>query len=129
MRSKNNSHLQMTGLRCYGSKVDHSTLPGYSAARAVGIDASSTNVWRTSGVCVRRGVYELGGTTLRCGDPFGIWTVDIFLPEKSMLVVMPPVISLPSVQITPGGWMGDGRPRPNISIKPECGIRRACTRR
>jgi uncharacterized protein (DUF58 family) len=94
--------------------IDHSTLPGYSAARAVGIDGNSTNTWHTSGVCMRRGVYELGGTTLRCGDPFGICTVEIFLPEKSTLVVMPPVISLPQVQITPGGWMGDGRPRPNI---------------
>ena len=63
---------------------------------------------------MRRGVYELGGTTLRSGDPFGIYSVEIFLPEKSTLVVMPPVIPLPSVEITPGGWMGDGRPRPNI---------------
>lgn len=94
--------------------LDHSTLPGYSAARAIGINSMSTNVWHTSGVCMRRGVYELGGTTLRCGDPFGIFTVELFLPEKSTLVVMPPVIPLPAVQITPGGWMGDGRPRPSI---------------
>jgi len=94
--------------------LDHSTLPGYSATRATGIEGMSKNVWRTSGICVRRGVYELGGTTLRYGDPFGIFTVEIFLQEKSTLVVMPPVVSLPSVQITPGGWMGDGRPRPNI---------------
>ena len=94
--------------------IDHSTVPGYSAARAIGVDNHETNVWRTSGICQRRGVYELGGTTLRSGDPFGIYSVEIFLPEKSTLVVMPPVISLPSVEIMPGGWMGDGRPRPNI---------------
>ena len=94
--------------------IDHSTLPGYSAARAIGVDNHGTNVWRTSGVCKRRGVYELGGTTLRCGDPFGIYSVEIFLPDKTTLVVMPPVIPLPSVEIMPGGWMGDGRPRPNI---------------
>jgi uncharacterized protein (DUF58 family) len=94
--------------------MDHSTLPGYSATRAVGIDMKSTSTWRTSGVCMRRGVYEVGGTTLRCGDPFGIYTVEKYFAEKSTLVVMPPVISLPSVDIAPGGWMGDGRPRPNI---------------
>jgi uncharacterized protein (DUF58 family) len=94
--------------------IDHSTLPGYSAARAIGIDNNTTNVWHTNGVCLRRGVYELGGTTLRSGDPFGIWSVEIFLPERSSLVVMPPVISLPSMEILPGGWKGDGRPRPNI---------------
>jgi uncharacterized protein (DUF58 family) len=94
--------------------VDHSTLPGYSAARAIGIENNSRNVWRTNGVCKRRGVYELGGTTLRSGDPFGVYSVEIFLPEKSTLVVMPPVVPLPSMEIMPGGWMGDGRPRPNI---------------
>jgi uncharacterized protein (DUF58 family) len=28
-------------------------------------------------------------------------------------MVMPPVVPLPLVEITPGGWLGDGRPRPN----------------
>ena len=87
--------------------IDHSTLPGYSAARAIGIDNNSTNVWHTNGVCLRRGVYELGGTTLRSGDPFGICSVEIYLPEKSSLVVMPPVVPLPSMDILPGRL--DGR--------------------
>ena len=60
--------------------LDHSTLPGYSATRAIGVGSYETNTWRTSGVCTRRGVYELGGTTLRSGDPFGIDSVEIFLP-------------------------------------------------
>ena len=94
--------------------IDHSTLPGYSAARAIGVDNSSTTTWHTNAVCKRRGFYEFGGTTLRRGDPFGIYSVEIFLPEKTTLVVMPPVIPLPTVEIMPGGWMGDGRPRPNI---------------
>lgn len=94
--------------------IDHSNLPGYSAARATGIDNHSTNTWRTSSVCMRRGVYEVGGTTLQSGDPFGIYSVEIFLPEKSTLVVTPPIISLPTVGILPGGWRGEGRPRPNI---------------
>lgn len=94
--------------------IDHSNLPDYSAARAIGIDARSTNTWHTRGICKRRGVYELGGTSLRSGDPFGIFTIEIFLPEKSTVVIMPPVIQLPAVEIMPGGWMGEGRPRPNI---------------
>jgi uncharacterized protein (DUF58 family) len=94
--------------------IDHSNLPGYSAARAIGIENNSTNTWHTNGICMRRGLYELGGTTLRSGDPFGIYTVEIFLPEKSTLLVMPPVVPLPAVEIMPGGSMGDGHPRPNI---------------
>ena len=94
--------------------VDHSTLPDYSAARAIGIGNKETNTWHTTGVCTRRGVYELGGTTLRSGDPFGIYTVEIHQPESSKMVIMPPVIPLPSVEIMPAGWMGEGRPRPSV---------------
>ena len=94
--------------------IDHSTLPDYSTSRAIGAEHYSTNIWHTNGICKRRGVYELGGTTLQSGDPFGIYSVEIHLPETKTLVVTPPIIPLPAVEITPGGWMGEGRPRPNI---------------
>ncbi|MBI3151099.1 MAG: DUF58 domain-containing protein [Chloroflexi bacterium] len=92
---------------------DHSTLPNYSTARATGAGSDETNTWHTRGVCTRRGVYTLGGTTLHSGDPLGIYTIEIDQPESSILVVMPPVIPLPSIEIMPGGWMGDGRSRSN----------------
>jgi len=94
--------------------VDHSNLPDYSAGRAVGIGSYETNSWRTDGLCTRRGIYTLGGTTLRSGDPFGIFSVEVHEPGSSTLVVMPPVVPLPSVEISPSGWMGEGRPRPNM---------------
>jgi uncharacterized protein (DUF58 family) len=97
--------------------VDHSTLPGYSAKRVTGIGNQETNTWHTTGTCERRGIYQLGGTTLKSGDPFGIYTVEIQQPESAKMVVMPPVIPLPSVEITPGGWTGEGRPRPNLLEK------------
>jgi uncharacterized protein (DUF58 family) len=93
--------------------VDHSNLPDYSAARAIGIGAQESNTWRTNGLCTRRGVYTLGGTTLRSGDPLGVFNVEVYQPESATLVIMPPVIPLPAIEITPGGWLGDGRPRPN----------------
>jgi uncharacterized protein (DUF58 family) len=93
--------------------VDHSTLPGYSAARAIGIGNQESNTWHTTGVCTQRGVYTLGGTTLRSSDPLGIFNVEVHQTESTTLMVMPPVILLPQVEITPGGWLGDGRPRPN----------------
>jgi len=94
--------------------IDHSTLPGYSATRVTGIGNKETNTWRTTGTCTRRGVYQLGGTTLRSGDPFGVYTVEMHQSESSKMVVMPPVIPLPPIDITPGGWTGEGRPRPNL---------------
>jgi uncharacterized protein (DUF58 family) len=93
--------------------VDHSTLPDYSAARAISIGSQESSTWRTTGVCTQRGVYTLGGTTLRSSDPLGIFSIEVYQPESATLMVMPPVIPLPLVEITPGGWLGDGRPRPN----------------
>jgi uncharacterized protein (DUF58 family) len=92
---------------------DRSTLPGYSVTRATGVDGHSQNLWHTTGLCSRRGVYTLGFTTIRSGDPFGIHQVEIVQPESVTLMVMPPVIALPTIEITPGGWLGEGRPRPN----------------
>jgi uncharacterized protein (DUF58 family) len=93
--------------------LDHSTLPGYSARRVTGVDPRSLTAWHTFAVCTRRGVYQLGGTTLRSGDPFGIYTIEIHQPESTVLVIMPPIIPLPSIEVTPDGWIGDGRPRAN----------------
>lgn len=93
--------------------VDHSTLPDYSAARAIGIGNQETIKWRTRGVCTQRGVYTLGGTSLRSGDPLGIFSVEVHQPDSASMMITPPVISLPQVEITPAGWLGDGRPRPN----------------
>jgi uncharacterized protein (DUF58 family) len=92
---------------------DKSTLPGYSITRATGVDGHSQNLWHTTGLCSRRGVYTLGITTIRSGDPLGIHQVEIVQPESVTLMVMPPVIALPAIEITPGGWLGEGRPRPN----------------
>jgi uncharacterized protein (DUF58 family) len=97
--------------------VDHSTLPDYSAARAIGIENDTSSTWHTKGICTRRGVYTLGGTTLLSSDPFGIFNVEVHQPENTTLTVLPPVVPLPLVEITPGGWLGDGRPRPNSAEK------------
>jgi uncharacterized protein (DUF58 family) len=47
------------------------------------------------------------------GDPFGIYSVTITDPAKAMLMVMPPVVPLPELEIIPGGYSGEGRPIPN----------------
>jgi uncharacterized protein (DUF58 family) len=77
----------------------------------------SENTWRTAGTCGRRGVYQRGGTRIRSGDPLGIFQVEIERPESAALMVMPPVIPLPSIEVMPGGWLGDGRPRPDAPEK------------
>jgi uncharacterized protein (DUF58 family) len=90
---------------------DNSTMPGYQPSRAIGLAALSSTSWRTQGVCNCRGLFSLGPTTLRSGDPFGIYEVCIDDSATATLVVMPPVIPLPDIQVTPGGRVGEARPR------------------
>jgi uncharacterized protein (DUF58 family) len=92
---------------------DQSTMPGYSASLATGVDGGSSSQWVTSGTCKRRGLYWLGNTKIYTGDPLGIYEVSIEDPARRNLMVMPPVIPLPQIEITPGGYLGEGRPRPN----------------
>ena len=92
---------------------DHSSLPGYDASLATGVDGVGTNRWRKKGTCNRRGLYQLGPTSLYTGDPFGIYSVTLTDPAKAMLMVMPPVVPLPPLEIIPGGYSGEGRPIPD----------------
>jgi uncharacterized protein (DUF58 family) len=93
--------------------VDHSTLPGYQVSRATGVGDGSHNRWHTHGVCTRRGLFTLGPTSLRTGDPFGLYTVSLHYPTSTSLMVTPPILPLPSIEVAPGGRAGEGRPRAN----------------
>lgn len=90
---------------------DYSNLLDYSASAATVVGHQSSNELLTHGHCSRRGLYTLGGTTLQSGDPLGIFTVRIDDPTSQTLLVLPPVVPLPSIEVTPGGYLGDGRPR------------------
>jgi uncharacterized protein (DUF58 family) len=92
---------------------DQSTLPGYDASQATGVDGSGARQWRVKGTCNRRGLYQLGGTSMLTGDPFGVHTIRIEDPAHATLMVMPPIVPLPPLQITPGGYSGEGHPIPN----------------
>jgi uncharacterized protein (DUF58 family) len=93
--------------------IDHSDLPGYSASRATGVDVRSRTNWRTHGVCTRRGIFTLGPTSLRTGDPFGIYTLFLEYPTSTTLTVLPPIVPLPAIEVAPGGKTGEGHPRSN----------------
>ena len=92
---------------------DHSDLPGYSIEQVRAADSSSTTTWRSSGQCNRRGLFTLGPTSLVTGDPLGLYLVELHDPRSVQLMVTPPVVPLPRIQVAPGGLAGEGRPRPN----------------
>ena len=91
---------------------DLSNLPDYQANRATAVFPMDKTEWTTQGYCSRRGVYLLGGTTLHSADPLGLYSVTIHDPSQATLMVMPPVLPLPQIEITPGGYSGNGHPRP-----------------
>jgi uncharacterized protein (DUF58 family) len=92
---------------------DHSDLPGYSIDQVRAADGSSTTTWRSAGQCSRRGLFTLGPTSLLTSDPLGLYTIELFDPRSVQLMVTPPVVPLPRIQVAPGGMTGEGLPRPN----------------
>ncbi len=87
---------------------DHSDLPGYNASRITAVDAEGFTEWRTQGVCTRRGLFTIGPASLACTDPFGLYTVTLPITGSATLIVLPPVVSLPAIEVASGGRAGEG---------------------
>ncbi|MGA2490414.1 MAG: DUF58 domain-containing protein [Anaerolineales bacterium] len=88
---------------------DHSNLPGYTASRVTSIGGNQSMEWKTEGTCIRRGLFNLGPTTLRSGDPLGLCSLELVHPNSTILLVVPPVLPLPAIEIAAGGRAGEGR--------------------
>ena len=88
---------------------DHSNLPDYTAGRVTSIGGNQSLEWKTEGVCTRRGLFNLGPTTLRSGDPLGLCSLEYAHPNATVLLVVPPVLPLPAIEIAAGGRAGEGR--------------------
>jgi uncharacterized protein (DUF58 family) len=88
---------------------DHSNLPGHIASVVIPIGGRGAIQWEFEEVCTRRGLYTLGPTSLRAGDPFGLYQVEMEQPDSTVLLVLPQVLPLPSIEIAAGGRVGEGR--------------------
>jgi len=73
----------------------------------------------------RRGLYRLGPTQLRTGDPFGIYTLTIHDHHASTVLVTPPQLALSTLHIGAGGWGGDQARRRGALVREvsDAGIR------
>ncbi|MGA9533717.1 MAG: DUF58 domain-containing protein [Anaerolineales bacterium] len=67
--------------------------------------SSSRTRWPTHRFA-RRGVYSLGPTSIRTGDPFGIYTVTTGNPASASMIVLAPTVDLTRVGAAAGGWTG-----------------------
>jgi uncharacterized protein (DUF58 family) len=88
---------------------DHSNLPGFIASGVIPIAGRGMVQWEFEEICTRRGLYTLGPTSLRAGDPLGIYLVEKYQPDSTVLLVLPPVLPLPAIEVAAGGRAGEGR--------------------
>jgi uncharacterized protein (DUF58 family) len=73
----------------------------------------------------RRGLYTLGPTRLRTGDPFGIYSLTLHDQHSSTILVTPPQLPLTQLRIAPGGWAGDRQRRRSALVREisDAGVR------
>lgn len=86
---------------------DQSYMPGYDPSRVEAVGSLDENRWRSRGTCLRRGLFEVGATQMRLGDPFGFFTATIALPATATFMVYPPVVELPDIELPRGVIAGN----------------------
>ena len=87
---------------------DRSDLPGYTASRIITLEAEGFSEWHTRGVCTRRGLFTIGPANLACTDPLGLYDVSLPISDSAVLLVLPPVLPLPAIEVASGGRAGEG---------------------
>ena len=93
--------------------ADESRLPDYNPRQVVSCGAGSSYQWRAEARCNQRGVFRLGPHTLRTGDPFGLFCLEIQGRDTESLLVYPRVAHIPTLDLPRGNLSGqDHRRRP-----------------
>ena len=87
---------------------DHSTFPRYQVNTARYVGSRAVRRWIKGSACYQRGVYTLGPTDIEAGDPFGLFKVSLHYSQTQSMLVVPPVIGLPSIEIATGDRIGEG---------------------
>ncbi len=88
---------------------DHTDIPDRQKAIGTSVDANNTSSWKIRHVCARRGLYRLGPTTVHTSDLFGFFKLSIHDPTAANILITPPVLPLPAIEVASGGRVGDGR--------------------
>lgn len=90
---------------------DESTVPGYDASIVQSVSGQTNVSWRRSAVCLRRGQFVIGPWTVRCGDPFGIFTATRRYAKTTEIIIHPPVHGKLPIPLPPGQTGGRARAR------------------
>lgn len=89
-------------------EINDNINPASPSVRMVSdVGANSSRTRYLSHLYKQRGLYTLGPTTLRTGDPFGIYTLTFHEPNTDTILITPPLLPMTQLRIKPGGWAGD----------------------
>ena len=86
--------------------VDHSTLPFHSVGRVLHVGGRSAVRWHAETRCVRRGRFRVGPLTLRSGDPLGLFSARLAVPDAHEVIVYPAVLDLRDFPMPTGTLAG-----------------------
>lgn len=86
---------------------DGSTLPQFALGRIIHLGGRRSATWIAQTMITRRGVWRLGPTVIRSGDPFGFFTRRAAFPDAFQVIVYPPVAEL-SGFAPPAGQLSGG---------------------
>jgi len=89
--------------------IDRSSVPMVRRSRAFAIGRSTSLRWHERIICHQRGRFVLGPTTLKTGDPFGLFDVEVNLAQTASLLVLPPIIAWSSLPVLSQGRDEEGR--------------------
>jgi uncharacterized protein (DUF58 family) len=90
---------------------DESTVPGYDASIVQSVSGFTKINWRRSAICLRRGQFLIGPWTVRCGDPFGIFSATRRYANATEIVIHPPIHGKLPIPLPPGQTGGRARAR------------------
>ncbi len=89
--------------------TDHTNIPNSKKSIATMIDPNNKYAWRKKHLCTRRGLYRLGPTSIQTSDLFGFYNLTINNPSEANILITPPIVPLPQIDVASGGRTGDGR--------------------
>jgi uncharacterized protein (DUF58 family) len=88
---------------------DQTDIPGQKKSIGTSVNANNSTSWEKKLLCTRRGLYRLGPTTVRTSDLFGLFQLSIHDPTAAHILITPPILPLPQIEVASGGQAGDGR--------------------
>lgn len=89
--------------------VDAGTVPGYQAGRVLDLGLGGRRIWNVGVYCPRRGVYQLGPTTVGGADPFGLFRFRRRIGTVRTILVYPETFDLTGLLLPAGQMLGGDR--------------------